>query len=83
MIYNGKTSTHGSDRPPWPRFTWERLHTWLQHGDDPKVYIPGLIVPNSLDLQLVRSVFPHAQKGIKERTHTRQDFCAEPVGVLS
>lgn len=81
MIYNGKTSTHGTDHQPLPWFTWEQhVHTWLQHGDDPKVYIPDLIVPNSLDLQLVSSIFPHEHKGIKERNHAHQDFSAKPVG---
>lgn len=81
MIYKGKTSTRGTDHQPLQRFTWEQqLHTWLQHGEDPKVYIPDLIVPNSPDLQLVGSMLPHEHEGIAERNHAHQDFCAKPVG---
>lgn len=66
MIYHGKAQTRGTDHQPLQRFPWEQhLHTWLQHVDDPKVYIPDLIVTNSLGSRLVGSVFPHEHKGLR------------------
>ena len=59
-----RLEAHGTDHQPLRQFTWKQcLHTWLQHVDDPKVYIPDLIVTNSLGLQLVGSLFPCEHKG--------------------
>lgn len=72
---------HGTDQQPLQRFPWEQhLHTWLQHVDNPKVYIPDLIVTdfwahNSL------AVYLHASRGNKGRTH-ESGFLCSASGVL-